>query len=172
MRRSRTRRTTLKIAFAFMILIILAATLVLVLFMQKQKMQTSSETEAAQAAAGDPAATVRQLENTLDALDAAGVAACFDSASQDTVKTELNNVLGQYGNAVKLMQFAVNFSFQVNDITYADAEHCTVSSDTSVSLPGTEKQTSLELPMTIENGKWVIDLTGHPETFAQLEALF
>lgn len=172
MRRSRTRKTTLKIAFAFMILIILAATLVLVLFIQKQKMQTSAETEVIETAAGDPAATVRQLEKALDALDASGVAACFDDASQDTVKTELEGVLGQYGSAVKLMQFAVDFSFQVNDISYTDAEHCTVSSSASVRLPGSEKQTSLDLPMMIENGKWVIDLTGHPETFAQLESLF
>ena len=171
MRKKRSGNMTLKIVLAAAVMIVLAASLILVLFIKQQQLRRIPDQEAAETAQ-NPAETIGQLEKALDELDSEAAAACFDTASAETVQTELDNVLGQYGSAVVLMKFAVDFTLQVRDISYTDDTHCTVQTDASVKLPGDENQTPMELPMVVENGKWVIDLTGHPETFAQLETLF
>ena len=123
MRKKRSGNMTLKIVLAAAVMIVLAASLILVLFIKQQQLRRLPDQEAAETAQ-NPAETIGQLEKALDELDSEAAAACFDTASAETVQTELDNVLGQYGSAVVLMKFAVDFTLQVRDISYTDDVPC------------------------------------------------
>ena len=156
-------------------LMVMAAIIIVLLVIILMMKKTSREEPSTGAGAEqpDPKTTIEAFEKGLDELDVDQVAACFDSASRDAVRENLEEELSQYNAILKMLGFALDFDLEPTNIIYADDNtHCTVSTDVTISAMGKKSSTASDLEMVLEDGAWKIEGENNADVFSEIANMF